>query len=48
MSTEALSIDDAGLPGDLWLEIAMDAEPLDVISLSQVRSDILSMPFMLK
>ena len=48
MSAEALLIDDAGLPGDIWLEVAMDADPLDAISLSQVRSDIRSTRAMLK
>ncbi|TEB22201.1 hypothetical protein FA13DRAFT_1519559 [Coprinellus micaceus] len=35
MTSDAPSFECIGLPGDLWIEVALDADPLDVMSLSQ-------------
>lgn len=37
MLSKTATSDDDGLPADIWIEIALDSEPLDVISVSQVR-----------
>ena len=36
MTSDELSFESIGLPGDVWIEVALDAGPLDVVSLSQV------------